>query len=107
MSPQNYANRPDDKRVKRPSTTAAMKMIREMGFSTASKHVSMVIHPPSTREQAAIMLGIRDTLNEVIETQTGYCRLCNQAFHGTLSQVLQQLGKHGDARHPEVFNHEA
>jgi len=79
-----------------------MRLIREMGFEAGSKHdVSMVIHPPSTREQAAIMLGIRDTLNEVVDTQTGYCRLCGSPFHGTISQILQQLGEHGDARHPE------
>lgn len=60
---------------------------------------------PATRLYDSFLAGydmaaLIDGLNEIVERGSAECKACGFPVEGTLTEILQQLGEHGELVHP-------
>ena len=50
---------------------------------------------------------LKETLAEVVRTESAACRLCGHVVRGTsFGEILQRLGVHGERMHADFFERE-
>jgi len=62
-----------------------------------------VLNEGETPESAELSAILRDTLEEALETGEAPCNMCDYVAEGdSIDALLEDLGEHGEAEHPEV-----
>ena len=57
------------------------------------------VRPGATKEARETMSSITATLLKIEADQRTECRLCGERFSGSVPEILEKLGEHGEKEH--------